>query len=42
MLEGYVDDMTPVEKGFVEKMSDTDFCSPKQLFWLRDIKEKYL
>ena len=42
MIEGNIDEMSPVERNFVEKMADTDYCSLKQLFWLRDIKEKYL
>lgn len=42
MLEEFGDSMTDKEKGFVEQMTDTDYCSPKQLFWLRDIKDKYV
>lgn len=33
---------TPTEKQFVEKMTDGSTVSVKQLFWLRDIKDKYL
>lgn len=43
MVEDYSEQMTPVERRFVEQMGD-DFApvSTKQLFWLRDIKDKYL
>jgi hypothetical protein len=36
--------MSPREQGFYEQMADdeTQPVSPKQLFWLRDIKDKYL
>jgi len=36
--------MSPRESKFVEEMLDdqTVVISPKQLFWLRDIKDKYL
>lgn len=36
--------MTPSEQRFIEKMYDDGAqpISPKQLFWLRDIKDKYL
>jgi hypothetical protein len=30
------------EQKFVGQMKDGGAVSPKQLFWLRDIKEKYL
>jgi hypothetical protein len=42
LLEEFLEQMQPNEKNFVEQMADCDHCSPKQLFWLRDIKEKYL
>lgn len=42
MLDGHVEEMTPKEQGFIESMADQDWCSPKQLLWLRDIKDKYL
>jgi hypothetical protein len=43
MIEDLIEKMTPFEKKFVEQMGD-DFVpvSTKQLFWLRDIKDKYL
>ena len=37
-----VEQLTPKEAAFVEQMADSKFVSPKQLFWLRDIKDKYL
>ena len=42
ILEECVDQMEPKERNFIEQMTDADFVSPKQIFWLRDIKEKYL
>ena len=42
MLEGLEDSMTDKERRFVEDMQAGWDVSPKQLFWLRDIKEKYL
>lgn len=35
---------SPTETRFLEQMFDdqTQAISPKQLFWLRDIKDKYL
>lgn len=41
MLAGSMDQMTDVERRFVESMDECDQCSPKQLFWLRDLHEKY-
>lgn len=35
------DEMTPKERDFVSKMEGADYCSIKQLFWLRDISDKY-
>lgn len=42
------EDMSDRERQFVEQMFDkldvvdhTTFVSPKQLFWLRDLKDKY-
>jgi len=42
MIQDSTDQMTPVERRFVESMGD-DFApvSTKQLFWLRDLKDKY-
>lgn len=42
MLEGFEDAMTDKEKTFLSQMHGSVPVSPKQLFWLRDIKEKYL
>jgi hypothetical protein len=42
MLEEVTDQMTPKEAGFVNSITDCDYCTTKQLFWLRDIKDKYL
>jgi hypothetical protein len=42
MLESDTDAMTPREREFVESMDGCRFCSIKQLFYLRDIKDKYL
>lgn len=39
---GIVGSMTPKEESFIGQIEDGDFVSPKQLFWLRDIKDKYL
>ena len=41
-IEDCLDQMTPVERRFVESMG-CDFapCSVEQLFWLRDLNEKY-
>lgn len=40
-LEGIQDELTPKEKEFVIKMHDYNWVSVKQLFWLRDINDKY-
>jgi hypothetical protein len=40
-LTGIQDEMTPKEREFVTKMHDYNWVSVKQLFWLRDINEKY-
>lgn len=37
-----VDGMTPKEQDFISQMEEGGSVSTKQLFWLRDIKEKYL
>lgn len=42
IIEGYGVEMTPKETSFVEQMADSETVSPKQLFWLRDIRDKYL
>lgn len=36
-----VDEMTTREAQFVQQMYNTKSCSPKQLFWLRDLNTKY-
>ena len=35
------DNFTPVERDFMARMEDAEFCSVKQLFWLRDILAKH-
>lgn len=40
MLEPYMDQLSETEAHFVENIGHT--VSVKQLFWLRDIKDKYL
>ena len=44
MLEVCYEEMKANEQNFVNQMADTDcaWVSVKQLFWLRDIKDKYL
>lgn len=44
LLAAYVplEDMTDKEQEFVDNMQDDRPVSAKQLFWLRDIKDKYL
>lgn len=42
MLSDDTEVMLPHERDFVERMDNCDVCSPKQLFWLRDLKDKYL
>jgi hypothetical protein len=42
ILADCCESMTPKEASFVESMDECTACSVKQLFWLRDIKEKYL
>ena len=42
MLEEFNDQMSQKEQEFVEQMTDCDYCTVKQIFWLRDIKDKYL
>lgn len=41
MLEEFSDLMSPKELNMVEQMTDCDDCTTKQLFYLRDIKERY-
>jgi hypothetical protein len=40
-LSGIQDELTPKEREFVTKMEDYNWVSVKQLFWLRDINDKY-
>ena len=42
LLEEASEEMQPKERAFVESMADCDYATTKQLFWLRDIKDKYL
>jgi hypothetical protein len=42
MLEEYEDEMSQREKDFIASMTDCDYCTTKQLFYLRDIKDRYL
>jgi hypothetical protein len=42
LLCNNLDEMTPWEQHFIEEMSTCTSCSPKQIFKLRDIKDKYL
>jgi hypothetical protein len=41
ILADQLDEMSSVEREFVERIADGE-VSPKQLYWLRDIKDKYL
>ena len=40
MLEEVYEQLSDKEQSFVESLQSS--CSVKQLFWLRDIKDKYL
>lgn len=42
IVEDETEQMTATELKFVEKMADGGPVSVKQLFWLRDIKDKYI
>ena len=42
MLDGYLESMQSHESQFVERIGDGGHVSVKQIFWLRDLKEKYL
>ena len=42
MLEEVPEQLTSKELSFVAEMADADHCTVKQIFWLRDIKDKYL
>jgi hypothetical protein len=41
MLGDSLDGMTDKERDFMESITDSQWCSPKQLFWLRDLRDKY-
>lgn len=41
MLEPYQDQLEAKESSFIAGMLMNEPVSPKQLFWLRDIKSKY-
>lgn len=45
--DSYIETLTPRERIFVKHMKDDSdngrfFCSTKQLFWLRDLYNKYI
>lgn len=40
MLAPVMDELRPNERSMIEELEYA--CSAKQLFWLRDIKDKYL
>jgi hypothetical protein len=42
IITASADELTPREREFVMQMDGCKTCSGKQLFWLRDIKDKYL
>ena len=44
MLEGNdtIMRLSEIEYSLVRKMKNASFCSTKQLFWLRDIKDRVL
>lgn len=42
LLQPRLHAITPREREFVMQMDGASHCSGKQLFWLRDIKDKYL
>jgi hypothetical protein len=42
LLEEFNDQMSQRERDFIESMTDCDYCTTKQLFYLRDIKDRYL
>ena len=41
VLNEIADRMTEVEQTFIGDMFLRDYCSVKQLFWLRDLRTKY-
>lgn len=40
-LAGIQDELTTKEREFVTRIHDSNYVSVKQLFWLRDINDKY-
>ena len=42
MLEGYESEFSQNEKSMMAQVEATGNCSVKQLFWLRDIKDRIL
>lgn len=40
MIQSVYNQLSDKEQGFIESLQSS--CSVKQLFWLRDIKDKYL
>lgn len=40
MIQPFWDDLSPKEQSFIEGMESS--CSVKQLFWLRDIKDRVI
>ena len=42
ILSDYLEQMEPRESSFIERISEDVPISPKMIFWLRDIKDKYL
>lgn len=41
MIEDNLEQLTPTELSFLGQVQDGGPVSTKQLFWLRDIKDKY-
>lgn len=42
LLEEFWEEMSEKEKAFLTQMTDCDYCTTKQLFYLRDIKDRYI
>ena len=42
MLEGFESELRPNEKDMMEKVQKYETCSVKQIFWIRDIKDRVL
>jgi len=41
LIGSCADELTPKEQEFVAHMENADYVSTKQLYWLRDINDKY-